>query len=102
MIKSLIFDMDGTLFRTGTVLEPALEETFDYLRAEGLWEGKTPIEEYRNIMGAPLPRVWETLMPNHSDTVRKLTDEYFLLMLIERIKRGKAAIIPMWRSCFPS
>ena len=94
MIQALIFDMDGTLFQTATVLEPALEETFTYLRAEGLWGGETPIEEYRNIMGAPLPRVWEILMPAHSDAVRKLTDEYFLTRLVERISTGKSALYP--------
>ena len=94
MMQALIFDMDGTLFRTGTVLEPALEEVFDHLREKGLWEGVTPIEGYRRIMGAPLPRVWQTLMPEHSDEVRRVTDEYFLQRLIARISTGRAALYP--------
>lgn len=94
MIDSLIFDMDGTLFQTATVLEPALEETFTHLRALGKWDDVTPIEEYRRIMGAPLPRVWEILMPNHSEEVRRETDAYFLETLVEYISSGKAALYP--------
>lgn len=94
MIKSLVFDMDGTLFQTATVLEPALDDTFDYLRAVGKWEGATPIEGYRRIMGVPLPTVWETLMPEHSREVRQETDILFLDKLVERICSGKAALYP--------
>ncbi|WP_414478594.1 hypothetical protein [Peribacillus frigoritolerans] len=47
MSKAIIFDMDGTLFQTNLILEPALEETFDVLRKENLWDTKTPIEQYR-------------------------------------------------------
>ncbi len=32
MSKAIIFDMDGTLFQTNLILDPALEETFDVLR----------------------------------------------------------------------
>lgn len=94
MRKSLIFDMDGTLFQTATVLEPALQDTFDHLRSRGWWEGETPIAGYRRIMGAPLPKVWQTLMPRHSQEVRDYTDGYFLDRLVERITTGKAALYP--------
>ena len=51
MNKAFIFDMDGTLFQTNLILEPALDATFDVLRTNGLWQGETPIEKYREIMG---------------------------------------------------
>lgn len=65
--KAIIFDMDGTLFQTHKILENSLEETFTYLRDHDLWEKETPIQKYREIMGVPLPVVWETLLPKHSD-----------------------------------
>lgn len=34
MKHAVIFDMDGTLFRTDLILELALDETFDHLRSE--------------------------------------------------------------------
>ena len=58
MLRSVIFDMDGTLFQTDTILEIALEETFAYLRSQNKWDSETPLEKYREIMGVPLPKVW--------------------------------------------
>ncbi|QOS77144.1 HAD hydrolase-like protein [Paenibacillus sp. JNUCC31] len=94
MSQSLIFDMDGTLFQTGKILEVSLEEAFDRLRSLKVWDTVTPIEKYREIMGVPLPKVWEALLPNHSDEVRKETDAYFLEVLIKNIRCGKGALYP--------
>ncbi len=94
MKKAIIFDMDGTLFQTNLILEPALAETFDVLRAKGLWQGETPIEKYREIMGVPLPIVWETLCPMHTLAIREESDALFLVKLIERIRNGWGALYP--------
>lgn len=92
MKKAMIFDMDGTLFQTDLILEPALEATFDVLRLNHLWEGKTPIEQYRVIMGVPLPVVWETLCSNHSLDIRRNSNKIFQQKLIELIKAQKGAL----------
>ncbi|MEC0347636.1 HAD hydrolase-like protein [Peribacillus frigoritolerans] len=92
MSKAIIFDMDGTLFQTNLILEPALEETFDVLRKENLWDTKTPIEQYRQIMGVPLPVVWKTLCPNHSLEIRIKSNEIFHKKLIELIQAQKGAL----------
>lgn len=94
MQQAVIFDMDGTLFQTNLILEPALVETFDVLRAEGLWDEETPIEKYQEIMGAPLQVVWETLCPNHSLQVREKSNETFHEKLIELIKLNRGALYP--------
>ncbi|MDI2586244.1 HAD hydrolase-like protein [Psychrobacillus sp. NEAU-3TGS] len=94
MLQSFIFDMDGTLFQTDKILEISLEETFNYLRSLNKWDTITPIDKYREIMGVPLPKVWEALLPNHSDEVRQQTDAYFLQRLIENIRSGKGALYP--------
>ena len=52
MSQSLIFDMDGTLFQTDKILELSLEDTFNHLRARHEWFTSTPIDKYREIMGA--------------------------------------------------
>lgn len=93
-MKAFIFDMDGTLFRTDTILEKALDETFHRFRTIGLWNGETPIQKYREIMGVPLPVVWETLLPNHEESVRAEADTYFLHHLISLIKSGQGALYP--------
>lgn len=52
------------------------------------------------IMGVPLPIVWETLLPNHSIEVREQTDAYFLKRLVTNIKNGKGALYPNVKEIF--
>ncbi|WP_027963698.1 HAD hydrolase-like protein [Halalkalibacillus halophilus] len=92
MNQAVIFDMDGTLFQTNQVLESALEETFEYLRKNGQWEGETPLKEYQNIMGVPLPEVWETLLPKQNKETQKKVDQLFLANLVKSIEKGKGAL----------
>lgn len=91
---SLIFDMDGTLFQTDRILETSLHDTFNYLRSKGLWERNTPIEKYREIMGVPLPIVWENLLPGYSDQIRQQANEWFHEKLIANIEAGHGALYP--------
>lgn len=92
MKQAIIFDMDGTLFQTNLILEPALQATFDILREKGQWQVETPIEMYRQIMGVPLPVVWETLLPNHSQETREESNIIFQEQLIEKIHQGRGAL----------
>jgi len=92
MKSAVIFDMDGTLFQTNLILEPALEATFEVLRSQNLWTGDTPIGQYRDIMGATLPEVWQALCPNHSEEVRKRSNALFHKQLIQLIKSGKGGL----------
>lgn len=94
MTKAFIFDMDGTLFQTNLILEPALDATFDVLRTKGLWQGETPIEKYREIMGVPLPVVWETLCPMHAKEIREESNMLFHEKLTEQIQKRKGALYP--------
>ena len=100
MSQSLIFDMDGTLFQTDKILEISLQETFDHLRNLSLWEHKTPIEKYREIMGVPLPVVWETLLPEHSSEIRQQANELFHEKLITNINVGNGALYPDVKEVF--
>lgn len=94
MNQSLIFDMDGTLFQTDKILEVSLDDTFNYLRSLDQWEAVTPIDKYREIMGVPLPKVWEALLPNHDTEIRDKMNDHFLIRLVENIRSGKGAIYP--------
>ncbi|MFJ5770437.1 HAD hydrolase-like protein [Psychrobacillus sp. NPDC093180] len=100
MLQSLIFDMDGTLFQTDKILELSLDDTFNHLRSLNKWDSITPIEKYREIMGVPLPKVWEALLPNHSIEVREQVDAYFLERLTANIKSGKGALYPNVKEVF--
>ena len=94
MSMHFIFDMDGTLYQTEKILELALQDTFDQLRSLDLWDTETPIDLYREIMGVPLPIVWESLLPNHSIEVRQKSNEFFHDKLITNINLGKGALYP--------
>lgn len=94
MSVSYIFDMDGTLFQTHKILERSLEDTFEVLRAKQLWDKDTPIELYWDIMGVPLEKVWETLLPRHSKEERVMANNYFQDKLIANIKDGLGALYP--------
>ncbi|MBW3111677.1 HAD hydrolase-like protein [Bacillus sp. MCCB 382] len=94
MAQALIFDMDGTLFQTDKILEASLDDAFERLRSLDQWDAETPIQKYREIMGVPLPKVWETLLPDHSQEEREQTDAFFLERLILNIRQGKGALYP--------
>ncbi|MDN7240727.1 HAD hydrolase-like protein [Planococcus sp. N028] len=94
MKPALIFDMDGTLFQTNTILELSLDDTFAYLKALQLWNLNTPIDKYREIMGVPLPVVWKTLLPNHSEETRAAANAFFSDRLIKNIEAGNGALYP--------
>ncbi|UOQ92156.1 HAD hydrolase-like protein [Halobacillus shinanisalinarum] len=94
MSFSFIFDMDGTLFQTNKILELSLQDAFDRLRSMDLWKEETPIQQYREIMGVPLPEVWETLLPDHSNKVREITNDHFHKCLIANIKGGSGELYP--------
>ncbi|ANY67144.1 nucleosidase [Paenibacillus sp. BIHB 4019] len=100
MLQSLIFDMDGTLFQTDKILELSLDDAFNHLRSLNKWDTATPIDKYREIMGVPLPKVWEALLPNHSIEAREQMDAYFLQRLVENISSGKGALYPNVKEVF--
>jgi phosphoglycolate phosphatase-like HAD superfamily hydrolase len=100
MTNALIFDMDGTLFQTDKILEVSLDDAFNRLRSLKKWDAETPIDTYREIMGVPLPKVWETLLPDHSPEEREQTDAYFLERLIHNISDGKGDLYPHVQEVF--
>ncbi len=91
---AVIFDMDGTLFQTETVLVPALHKTFDRLRREGLWQGDTPVKEYLRILGVPVSEVWRQLIPEASEAVRDRAAAWFLDDIIDEIEHGNGRLYP--------
>lgn len=100
MSLAFIFDMDGTLFQTNKILEVSLEETFNQLRSQNRWNKETPIKKYQEIMGVPLPVVWETLLPEETEELRVSTNEFFHERLIANINNGKGALYPNVKGIF--
>lgn len=62
--EAIVFDMDGTLFQTESLLLPAYHKMFDILREEGLYVGPTPPEErILSSLGMLLADIWKKVMP---------------------------------------
>ena len=94
MTKAIFFDMDGTLFRTNSILGEALHNTFELLRQEGKWHAETPLQLYYDIMGVPLPVVWEKLCPHFDEEERERCNGIFHEQLLTAIHDNKGSIYP--------
>lgn len=90
---ALIFDLDGTLFQTETLLLPAYHATFEQLRMEGLYCGETPPEQHiLSGLGMLLDQIWEMIMPETEEKVHRRADELLLNYQLEGLARGEGAL----------
>ncbi|AZK48117.1 HAD family hydrolase [Paenibacillus lentus] len=77
--EAMIFDMDGTLFKTETLLIPVYHRLFDQLREEKLYTGETPPEDrILGGLGMLLDDIWKRVLPDHDITVHRRADELLL------------------------
>ncbi|WP_252863269.1 HAD family hydrolase [Paenibacillus riograndensis] len=93
--EAIIFDMDGTLFQTESLLLPAYHKMFDILRAEGLYAGPTPPEErILSSLGMLLSQIWKNVMPDAGEAVHRRADELLLQLEIEGLEAGGTLLYP--------
>ncbi len=91
--EAILFDMDGTLFKTETLLVPVHERLFDRLRREGLYEGDTPsVEIMLGSLGMLLAHIWERVMPDVGADVHKRADDLLLELEIEGLRGGEGEL----------
>ncbi|MEI7024752.1 HAD family hydrolase [Paenibacillus sp. y28] len=91
--EAMIFDMDGTLFQTESLLLPAYHATFDNLREEGLFEGPTPSEDLiLGSLGMLLADIWRRVMPEASSEAHRRADELLLEFQLEGLKQGSGKL----------
>lgn len=87
--EAMIFDMDGTLFKTETLLIPAYHATFDHMKEEGSYKGETPPEQViMGCLGMLLDQIWRKVLPEADEEVRKRADELFMHYELEYLNRG--------------
>lgn len=92
---AIIFDMDGTLFKTETLLIPVFHQVFARLREEGLYHEKTPPEELiLGSLGMLLPEIWRRVIPNHGEEVHRRADELLLELELEGLKGQVTELYP--------
>ncbi|SFE51312.1 Phosphoglycolate phosphatase, HAD superfamily [Paenibacillus algorifonticola] len=93
--EAVIFDMDGTLFETDTLLVSVHERLFQTLREEGLYNQPTPpIERLLSCLGMLLEDIWRKVMPDGSDAAHRRADELMLRYELEQLEAGEGRLYP--------
>jgi phosphoglycolate phosphatase len=93
--EAMIFDMDGTLFQTESLLIPAYHATFDEMRREGTFTDETPDEEIMiGCLGMLLPEIWRRVLPDADERVRQRADELFVKFALEYLEKGCGELYP--------
>ncbi|UJF34710.1 HAD family hydrolase [Paenibacillus hexagrammi] len=91
--EAMLFDLDGTLFQTETLLLPAYHATFDELRRLGLYSGETPPEErILSSLGMLLEHIWQRVMPEASAEARLEADRLLLHYQTEGLEQGQGLL----------
>lgn len=93
--EAMIFDMDGTLFQTETLLLPAYHKLFDILREEGHHEGETPDEELMlGCLGMLLEDIWKKVIPDATPAAHNRANELLLQLELEGLSDEAAVLYP--------
>ena len=92
---ALIFDMDGTLFETDTLLVSVHQRVFRTLREEGLYRQETPpVERLLGCLGMLLEDLWRKVMPDASEEARRRADALLLQYELEGLSEGEGRLYP--------
>lgn len=93
--EAILFDMDGTLFETDTLLRGVHVRIFDTLRAEGLYDRETPpVDALLACLGMLLEDIWRQVMPDASEEARERANELLLQYEIEGLAAGEGRLYP--------
>jgi len=93
--EAIIFDLDGTLFQTESLLVPVHRRVFRTLREEGLYTGETPpVERLLGSLGMLLDHIWRRVMPDGSPEARERANELMLAYELEELAAGTGQLYP--------
>lgn len=91
--EALIFDIDGTLFQTESVLDNAYYQTFHDLK--GLYDAEIPsIEKMYACIGMTAEELWADLAPDASEEFKKIAGERMLELEMDGLKKGLGKLYP--------
>jgi phosphoglycolate phosphatase len=93
--QAMIFDLDGTLLQTETLILPAYHATFDQLRQEGLFQGETPPESrILGALGMLLDDIFHKVMPEASQEAKTRANVLLLQHQLAGLERGDGVLYP--------
>lgn len=93
--EAVIFDLDGTLFQTETLLETVHRRVFETLRAEGLYLQPLPsIDILLGSLGMVLSDIWRRVMPDGSLEAHERANVLLLQYEMEELAGGVGQLYP--------
>lgn len=93
--EAMLFDLDGTLFQSETILIPAYDRTFETLREMGLHDGLTPpVESMLACLGMVLDEIWERIWPGMPEKTKRIADDLFMNYQLEALEAGLGRLYP--------
>lgn len=88
--EAMLFDLDGTLFRTETLLEEVHHRVFATLREEGLYIApEPPVERLLGSLGMLLEHIWQQVMPDGSQAAQDRANVLLLQYELEELENGR-------------
>lgn len=93
--EAVIFDLDGTLFQTETLLEIVHHRVFNTLREEGLYlQPIPPIDSLLGSLGMVLSDIWQRVMPDGSAEAHERANVLLLQYEMEELANGVGQLYP--------
>ncbi|WP_256758180.1 HAD family hydrolase [Cohnella sp. WQ 127256] len=93
--QAIIFDLDGTLFQTETLLVTVHKRVFETLAKEGLYEKPLPsIDLLLGSLGMLLSDIWQRVMPDGSPAAHDRANELLLQYEMEELANGCGHLYP--------
>lgn len=93
--EAMIFDLDGTLFQTESLLETVHRRVFAQLRSESLYgDVAPPIERLLGSLGMLLTDIWKKVMPDGSPEAHERANVLLLQYELEELKAGVGNLYP--------
>lgn len=93
--EAMLFDLDGTLFKTETLLETVHRRVFETLREEGLYTAEEPpVERLLGSLGMLLEHIWQRVMPDGSPEAHARANELLLRYELEELEAGRGELYP--------
>ncbi|MFC5402137.1 HAD family hydrolase [Cohnella soli] len=95
MPEAMIFDLDGTLFQTETLLETVHRRVFETLREEDLYALPTPpIDTLLGSLGMLLSDIWKRVMPEGTPEAHERANALLLQYEMEELAAGCGILYP--------
>jgi len=91
MIKTIIFDYDGTIHNTLRIYEPAFRKAYKWLVDQNLAEERTiESSEIASWLGLNSKEMWDEFLPELAQTYKDEASAMIGAMMVEQIERHEA------------